>query len=306
MDWGHSNILFDFYKVPFIPEDFIENKNCCFICGQIFKKLSREHLFPKWLLGDTNSYDERLTLPNRTRFFFRKMVIPCCESCNGIVVSNLDNKAKSIFEKSCKNISDKEKTVLFQWITKITSGLFLKSSNLRSNIRDPNSESLTTKDHLRSKKYLFALAKSIKYKVTFTNFNPYSLFLFEYDDSKSGELPFLFSSNYNYPTFAFAYKKIALIISIGDDGEIKDCFEPIRQLEFSTFDYPKLLENFCGVLTAHHLKNNKYGYLNIQSPITKELRISKFVIPGREEMPNFQLWDKGIYKRYFDFYKNFC
>lgn len=299
-----EKMLFDFYKVPFPAEEYIDNQNCCFICGENGKKLTDEHLFPKWLLGDTDSYDEKLTLPNNTKTFFRNITIPCCNSCNNKVLSQVDNKVKSIFEKECLDVNDNERKLLYHWMLKISSGLFLKGASLKSNRKDPDSDFLTTKKELVRKELLFSLTKSIKYKITFTNFTPYSLFLFDFDQSGMEDHPFGFLANYNYPTFAFAYKKLALIIAIGDDGDIRDRFTTITNLEFTKINCSGLKNNFCGVLTAHYLRNNIFGYLNVVTPNSKELRLSKYLEPDKEGMENFRPWDKRVYKHYFDFYNN--
>ena len=300
-----EKMLFDFYKVPFPAEEYIDNQNCCFICGENGKKLTDEHLFPKWLLGGTNSYDTQLTLPNNTKTFFRNITIPCCISCNNEVLSFIDNKVKNIFDKECVDVTNEEREIIYHWMLKISSGLFLKGAGLKSNRRDPGSDSLTTKNHLARRELLFSLTKAIKYKVTFTNFTPYSLILFEFDPGQIIDYPFAFMSNYNYPTFAFAYKKMALIIAIGEDGEIRNCFPAASKIEFSKIDTPTFLRHFCSILTAHSLRNNTSGHVSITSPLSTDLRLSKFTEFGKEDVDNFKPWDKEVFEKYFEFYKKF-
>jgi len=211
-------------------------------------------------------------------------------------LSRLEQKVKVIFEKTSSTITEEERTILFKWLLKIFGGLWLKTSTLKLNISKKDSSTIIPRDYLKNFSLIYSLIKTIRYDVFFTNFKPYSLFLFDIDFNDE-EMPFMFLDNLNYPTILFAYKKIGAILAFGEGGEVRNHFTRMNKIEFSKINQIGLLENFCRVLTAYSLMNkNKYGYLNIRSVVSEELRIAKFIFPGKEKLETLKPWDKEIFR----------
>jgi len=241
-------------------------------------------------------HHKKIILSNESKIKFHQLTIPCCKKCNTKYLSQLENKVKLIFEKSYKEVSEADRDNLFKWLLKIYGGLWLKSTTLKKDRSKIDSESIIPKTHLKNLLIVFSLIKSIKYDVTFTNFKPYSLFLFDYKQTEDA-VPFNFLDNFNFPTVAFAYKKIGIILSIGDGGEIRNRFTRMNTLEYSRVDEFTILENFCRVLTAHSLMNKVYGYISMRGDIASQLRVSKFILPGKEKMDSMRPWDSGVFKK---------
>lgn len=73
-----------FVSLDEFKEKIIESDDYCFICleHKTSKKFNDEHILPKWILKHFSLFNQKITLPNSSKFTYGQYVIPCCEECN--------------------------------------------------------------------------------------------------------------------------------------------------------------------------------------------------------------------------------
>lgn len=87
--------------------------------------MNKEHVFPRWLLRNTNTYYEQFS-GIYGRISANKLVIPLCEQCNFLLGEKLESKVKQIFHniESGFGFNDYEAELLVKWMWKITGMLY--------------------------------------------------------------------------------------------------------------------------------------------------------------------------------------
>lgn len=100
-------------------------KNACIGCGQIGEKITKEHLFPRWLIKKTGTDKTGIKWRNRKRIPASAATIPLCKKCNEEFGTELEGTIARIFDdlESNKGISDQEAELLIRWLWKF-EGLF--------------------------------------------------------------------------------------------------------------------------------------------------------------------------------------
>lgn len=158
----------------------------CFLCGtELLKEnSSKEHIFPKWLLKEFDIFNSRIGLQNKTSFPYRKAVVPSCKKCNNNDLGNLEKHIRSNIHKNRKEFL-KEVSLLqvYQWTLSIFYKVLLKESflNVDQSINDspkiisPHQFELLALNHL--------MLRSIDKEVSFSNFFPGSVFVFDTETS---------------------------------------------------------------------------------------------------------------------------
>jgi len=122
----------------------------CFFCQKEFEnaKITKEHIFGKWLIKRANIENKNLVFPNNTRTKYNKLTVPSCTNCNSIFGSRLENEIKSIldnFEDYKNHLLNNDFTPdsinLFEnsprhkiiiWLQKIFFGILYFESNLKN------------------------------------------------------------------------------------------------------------------------------------------------------------------------------
>jgi hypothetical protein len=97
----------------------------CVLCRQEFKNnKTREHIYPQWLL---NSYpklkSEKLARSvckfSNTSTSYTKLTVPCCDTCNNVYLSALEDDVKLIITSDKNEYTIEEIKKLTLWLTKI-------------------------------------------------------------------------------------------------------------------------------------------------------------------------------------------
>jgi len=100
-------------------------KERCAGCGRTKFRVTKEHLFPKWLIIRTKTDKTRIRWINNKHITASKCTIPLCERCNYDFGEKLEKPVSKIFThlEEGKGISETEAELLIRWLWKIT-GLF--------------------------------------------------------------------------------------------------------------------------------------------------------------------------------------
>lgn len=103
-------------------------KKACFLCGETDKNLTKEHIFPKWLLKKYNLYDKKIKiLLNETTISYRNLTIPCCLDCNGKYLSIIEDKMKKFSKKIEIKFKKRKKRLYFYGEQKYFMIYFIKN-----------------------------------------------------------------------------------------------------------------------------------------------------------------------------------
>ncbi len=149
----------------------------CFLCKSDIC-VTKEHVFPQWLLDDYNLRDKFILLKNGTKIKYGNITVPCCKDCNTKHLSIVENLiSKAVRNKDISVL--KENTELTSlWLYKLMYGLNYKEIFLKQDLKNPKSEMIVNQERFFEKSMfnifpLFALGK-----LQFKGFYPFSIFIF--------------------------------------------------------------------------------------------------------------------------------
>lgn len=287
-----EEIILNHYNIRYHYNGIREFENTCFICGLPMEEITKEDYIPRWLMKEFELFQQKISLPNKTKYYFKNCNTPCCKKCNNETLSKIEINVKEILQKDIRAINENDEDVLFMWFMKIFMGFWFQSTKIKSNIKDKNSENLLSTDSLEDARGISALLKTIKYPVKFNNFRPYSIFKFKYKNTF--DVPLVFHNDLRFPTLLFAYKKLAFVIAFNDDGIIKENFGNLGKTEFSEVEYPELLLKFCEVVTAQELTQKIYHYLVLHNEV---ININRVIMPENKGKKPILPWNVSILQR---------
>jgi len=162
-----------FYN-PFQKMSFTDDR--CFLCGKKLKTKTVEHVFPKWLLKEFNLWNQNIFLLNGTKIKYRQLTIPCCEECNNIYLSKVENQIRKNYFKGFNDFLKVDKILVYQWIGKIFYGLLFRELSLSLERKDPEKGSITNPNLLKEFETFYGFLQSIRTPFEFLNFKPWSIF----------------------------------------------------------------------------------------------------------------------------------
>ncbi|MCI6152479.1 hypothetical protein [Fusobacterium perfoetens] len=141
---------------------FTKNKeiNFCILCGND-KRITKEHIIPQW------TFEKNIKLgfynENSCLFSFHNAYLPCCQKCNSIILSKVEQYIRDILAKEEKNFSILEKENIIFWLKYIIFKLEILGF-----------EKIESKDFKIKKESInninFSTNKKINYSLIFENF----------------------------------------------------------------------------------------------------------------------------------------
>ena len=285
-------------------EDFIRLLNedlkfdeHCFICRSKMGSISREHIIPRWILSEFDSYPELVNVPNKSKLQFRHLTIPCCSECNSGILSQLEKTIQKLFEKGKRGMNEWDDWAIFAWSLKVYIGLCIKSNHLKSDIRDPKSGPIFSNEYIESLKPLFTLLLTIKYPIVFENFKPYSIFKFDFEDSSSYE-SISFLTHQAFHCLMFRYKNFGYIISFNDDNLLWHIYQnEYIKLKKIKISLEKLIEVYSKCLTTLHLIHGRDKFYTILQKPNGVPHIASMVEP-KKKIEGMKLYDKALAQKY--------
>lgn len=231
------------------PEDIfikIESKkydsSCCFLCGQdlVEQASSEEHVFPKWLQNKFDLWDQTITLLNRTHIQYRFLKIPCCNKCNNLFLSPIENIVKSRLECGFDNFKNIERESLFYWLGKIYYGLLYKELFLLYERSTPSKGSILTAEFLKQLKAHYLFLQGIRGKHRFEEFFPASIFIFNTQTPSEIEQQWDFIDNIDGMFIAIRMGEIGVIATLQDGGaqeSMKDLLEDFHKIKLHPIQF---------------------------------------------------------------------
>lgn len=210
-------------KRKFLTKSFYSNrfnKDNCFICkGK--NKITREHIFPKWLQSKFELWNDELSLLNGDSYQYKNLTIPCCFNCN-----NRFGDIEKIIEKGVKGgfleFSKINKIDLFFWLGKIFYGIIykelfvLKEKDLRKKSGFIVSEEII--ESLESHRIFLNGALNFH---QFVDFFPASIFIFELQKPKNIKFGWGYKDDINILFISCIINDIG-IVAVLQDGKAQE------------------------------------------------------------------------------------
>lgn len=220
-----------------VKKEIPDINQTCFLCKKP-SKITEEDVFPKWLQGRYDIWDQSILLKNGTRFYYRNLKIPCCQECNGNYLSQIEKKISDFIKKDDLEGLLMNQDTLFIWLYKVMYGVHYKEMFLRDDIKNPVSKTIVQPGtFFELNPYnifpLFALNK-----VVFDGFSPYSIFVFRITDAADNTF---YYADEPYKMFtSIILGKIGIICSFQDDGYIKsDIEEKLKISQYTDLTLPE-------------------------------------------------------------------
>jgi hypothetical protein len=276
------------------------DKKHCFLCGTKLgkKNSSREHIFPKFLLHASNLWDQKLTLLNGMTVPYRRVVIPCCRSCNNEHIGRLDKKVAEYVKAGYKKFRKIKEPILFQWLSRILYCiLYLELITPR----EPRFKrrKILKRDFFRRLETVFLFLNSIRVGTTFHQPYPWSIFIFKAQTSADRKLNFDFKDNPLALAIALRVNDIGIVGVLQDNGAVKMLEEKslgihsARKVHLHPVQFSEVAAK---IFYAASLINRVPKYMNIASS-DGTMNIVSLPLGGLSGKPIFEPWNMEHYAR---------
>jgi hypothetical protein len=254
------------FYTNFTEETF--DDNTCFLCGSACEIKTAEHIFPKWLQHKYDLWNKRLTVTNDTTIPYRNLTVPCCEKCNNEDLSRVEEKFQSLLDRSFENLTLEDEQIIFQWSAKILYATRYKELSLLVDRKNPDLGNILSPYELEGYSALHLFLQSIRFKTTFHEPKPWSLFVFNCKDDE-----FFYHNNIVGLCFSMKFGKIAFTIVFEDNNVIEDFMEGLKKLKDYPINFPQYLEVNANLFYSAIIKENVPKYITSYNDNTKEINV---------------------------------
>ncbi|MBT9187620.1 hypothetical protein [Zobellia russellii] len=137
------------FYIPFKNSEF-KTENC-FLCGhKIEGKITREHVFPKWLQKQFDLWDKTISITNDTTIQYKNLTVPCCSKCNNEHLSTMESDFQKLLKKGFKELTNIDEQVIFNWCGKILYATRHKELSLLYDRKKPELGSIISDEEFQS------------------------------------------------------------------------------------------------------------------------------------------------------------
>lgn len=162
--------------------DFSED--ICFLCGATLtpENRSSEHVFPKWVQGKYDLWNQRITLLNGTSIPYRQLMIPCCSVCNNNVLSQVEDRVQLAVEQGYAAVAKLDTHTLFLWLGKIFFGMLYRELFLPIDRSAPDSVAIVSPDDMAAFQMHHYFLQSCRVQMEFECFDaeyPWTIYIFQ-------------------------------------------------------------------------------------------------------------------------------
>lgn len=271
----------------------IFNKKRCFLCGSNIK-ITKEHVFPKWLQTKFDLWNENLILLNRRSYKYKNFTIPCCESCNKLL-GNVEKRVQKGIEKGFKDTLKIDKNDLFFWLGKIFYGVMYKELFIKIGLdQRKKSGNIISKKIIKEfqSHQMFLLGVLNRHK--FVNFFPASIYIFKTQKPKDVKYQWDYLDDINSLFISLRVGEVGLI-AVLQDGESQKLLNDSILTNFYKIDlHPIQFQEVSSIICARaNLFNRTPKFISIENKGVLSTMMSP--IQGMSSKPVYDEWDMGLY-----------
>jgi len=165
-----------------IETNYFDNHCLTCRCELTDDNYSKEHVFPRWLQKKFSIENSTLVLTNKTSIPYKQLTIPCCKQCNGTKMSQFENIIKQGIEAGYEKFIKIDKNIIAWWLAKIYYSNLVKETQLKKDIKDPNSPPIIHQSFMKHFNNLYRLLNEFYNYPNYGNNPPYEMFIFKADD----------------------------------------------------------------------------------------------------------------------------
>lgn len=271
------------------------NKNCCFLCGSN-KKITKEHVFPKWIQNKFDLWNERLILLNRHSYKYKNFTIPCCDNCNKSL-GKIEKKVQRGIEKGFKSALSIDKNDLFFWLGKIFYGVIYKELFIKKNLdQRKKSVNIISKKVIREfqSHQMFLLGALNKHK--FVNFFPASIYIFKTQKPKDVKYQWDYLDDINSLFISLRIGGVGLV-AVLQDGESQKLLNDSILTNFYKIDlHPIQFQEVSAIICARaNLFNRTPKFISMEN--NGVLSTMMPPIQGMSNKSVYNQWDMHLYAK---------
>jgi hypothetical protein len=275
-----------------VERDMALDHDHCFLCGVELDEAthSDEHVFPKWLLGEFDLYNERLNLLNGTHIPYRQLTIPCCVECNGFWLSQIEMRVRDAVLGGPEAVEALDRLTLCLWLTKIYYGLLFKELALPYDRSEPDGEAIISPELFSHLRDLHRVLQAARQRVRF-NDAPASVFVFRAQVPDEPRARFDYRDAFIVPFLSLRLGSVVILASLLDWGAMEQVldhpkFDAARMIELHPFQFAEL--SAYGIYTAFKF-NRVPKYLIAGGPEYDEIIVMP--LGGLSTKPVFDPFD---------------
>lgn len=237
----------------------------CFLCGEdISPNNTQEHIFPKWLQKRYNLWNQTFYLLNGTELQYQRAKIPCCNSCNGNHLSQIENQISQAVRLGYEEFIKLDEDLVFYWAAKILYGLFFKELSLNVDRSNPVLGTITTPEIMERFKTLHLVLQGTRKLTQYEPVKPYSLFIFR-TQQNGDPTDFDYMDDYHTQVYAMRMGDIGFVICLEDSSVQRELFrETYEKYKDKTLHPIQLREIFAKIHYKQTLANFAPKYLVIE------------------------------------------
>jgi hypothetical protein len=201
--------------------------------------------FPRWLLRETDLWQERMTLLNRTTIPYASLTIPSCEECNSFWLSKVESAVAAAFRAGPDAVKSLDQTMLALWMGKLYYGLHFKEIGLPVDRRQPAGPTILSPEDLANNLgELHHLMQSLRGRVQLTR--PLaSVIVLRTQVPEERKLRFDYRDALDVPFIAVRIGATAVLASLLDWGAVAEgltisSVETARQLELHPYQFEEV------------------------------------------------------------------
>lgn len=205
---------------------FIEQStsdDICFLCGEVGREVTQEHVFPKWLQRRFDLWTQRIGLVNDSLIQYRHLTIPACASCNNGDLSRLEAAIARAVDGGFAAAALMDPYLWYLWAGKLFYGTLRRELSLVRNRANPEDGTIVSSALLKSFSSLHLFLQGIRKQHEFVGDPPYSVLVCNVHDLDQPR-NYCYRDNLTHMTASVRMGEIGLLVCFEDGGLTKESY----------------------------------------------------------------------------------